>query len=89
MANPSIRVNLSALLEDLTGAESWKEFEGPNSGSGVDYWFRNDAGHTVLVNLDEESLSIVVDETIVFRGSILEEPCSRYVKTSLGRFVAP
>ena len=45
--------------ETGTNASSWELIDGPDSGTGIDYWVKNkDTGMEVYVNIDQEEVSI-------------------------------
>jgi hypothetical protein len=40
--------------ETLTSESDWEEMDGPDSGVGIDYWYRNvETGDEVYVNEDQ------------------------------------
>ena len=55
-------------LKRITGISRWKEVNGPDSGVGLDYWYRAD-GHEAYVNIDQGFMTVSVDEEVVFQGS--------------------
>jgi hypothetical protein len=45
-----------------TSAEDWESLDGPDSGVGVDYWYRHrGTGKEAYLNRDQEHLTISVD----------------------------
>lgn len=54
------------LLADLTGTrpEEWKIHDGPDSGMGVDYYFRHPRCGVVFINYDQGSRLIKADPAI-------------------------
>jgi hypothetical protein len=50
-----------------TSASDWEELDGPESGVGVDYWFRHrKTGAEAYANLDQDHLRISVEDEVVF-----------------------
>ncbi|TMP99767.1 MAG: hypothetical protein E6L09_08645 [Verrucomicrobia bacterium] len=62
------------LLASVTGstAEDWEVImDGPDSGVGVDFWFRNQkSGAEAYINLDQDHLTISVDEEKIYDGCV-------------------
>ena len=45
-----------------TSADDWASLDGPDSGVGVDYWYRHrGTGAEAYLNLDQDHLNISVD----------------------------
>ena len=45
-----------------TSADEWEDMAGPDSGVGVDYWYRHrQTGAEAYFNLDQDHLTISVD----------------------------
>ena len=45
-----------------TSSEDWESLDGPDSGVGVDYWYRNrGTGAEAYLNRDQDHLNISVD----------------------------
>jgi hypothetical protein len=68
----SIEFDLRAMLAHLTRIpkEKWIEKSGPDSGSGLDYWYETAAGIEAYINVDQTAVSIsVYDEN----GETLEQ----------------
>lgn len=64
----SIREQLAAATN--TSSKYWEDLDGPDSGVGVDYWFRDRrTGAEAYVNVDQNHLTICVEGEIVFVGS--------------------
>lgn len=59
-------MDLQAMIAQRTGTEAddWEEFDGPESGVGVDYWYGHKTlGWQAYVVVDQDDVSIsVVDE---------------------------
>ncbi len=61
--------DFQGLLGHLTNTdrEDWNEIDGPDSGSGLDYWYANArTGAEAYINLDQTFLEISVDGENVF-----------------------
>jgi|ERR1035441_3492310 hypothetical protein len=57
-----------------TSADDWKLLDGPDSGVGVDYWYRHrDTGQEAYLNLDQDHLSISVAGQQVYDAQIPTE----------------
>ena len=66
--------DFQAFLKALTGTSGWKEIQGPDSGVGLDYWYR--AGkHEANINLDQGHLTVSVDQDVVFEGNAEAAQC--------------
>ncbi len=64
------------VLTAVTGTvpEDWEDLEGPESGVGVDYWYRNKhTGAEAYANLDQDYLTISVDDQRVYAGPLPDE----------------
>ncbi|HEV2392280.1 MAG TPA: hypothetical protein VG146_07950 [Verrucomicrobiae bacterium] len=49
--------------------EDWQVLDGPDSGVGIDYWFRNtETGAEAYLNLDQDHLTISLDEERIYDG---------------------
>lgn len=46
---------------ELTGDNSWKHTNGPDSGHGVDYWLENNSRSEAYANDDEGYVTIAID----------------------------
>lgn len=51
---------------------SWESFDGPDSGVGVDYFYRNKQGKEVYINLDQTHVTISDEEETHFSGEVHE-----------------
>lgn len=60
-----------ALLERLTDKRGWVNISGPDSGTGVDYWFALGKSEAII-NRDQEWLVVTVDGKTVFDGPVEE-----------------
>ena len=50
-----------------THEDDWEDLDGPDSGVGVDYWFRHrTTGAEAYANLDQDHLTISVEGERVF-----------------------
>ena len=59
------------VLASITGStlDDWEDLDGPDSGVGVDYWFRHrETGAEVYANLDQDHLTISVGGERVYDG---------------------
>jgi len=64
---PSILQKLAVLTHTHEG--DWEDVNGPDSGVGVDYWFRHrTTGAEAYANLDQDHLTISVEGDRVFNG---------------------
>ena len=69
-----IRFDFPAFLKRITGIGGWQEVRGPDSGVGLDYWYR--AGrHEAYINVDQGHLTVSIDQEVVFAGSADEAQC--------------
>ena len=60
----SILQKLAFLTHTLEG--DWEDLDGPDSGVGVDYWFRHrTTGAEAYANLDQDHLTISVEGELV------------------------
>ncbi len=71
MSDPIIlgSYDYQGLLGHLTGTDpqNWKEMDGPDSGSGLDYWYRNEStGEEAYLNLDQTFLEVSVGGETLF-----------------------
>jgi hypothetical protein len=60
-------------LASVTGTveADWETLSGPDSGVGVDFWYRHTpTGREAYLNLDQDHLTISVDGEKVFEGSV-------------------
>ena len=61
-------------LRRITGIGGWKEVNGPDSGVGLDYWYR--AGkHDAYINVDQGFMTVSVDKEVVYEGSADQAKC--------------
>ena len=59
-----------------TSADDWESLDGPDSGVGVDYWYRHHGtGEEAYLNLDQDHLTISVGDQRVYDAEI--PPCSK------------
>ena len=58
-------MNIQKKLEELTG-QKWQVANGPNSGSGVDFWFINQQGEEAWANYDQGYVTISVNMVKVY-----------------------
>jgi hypothetical protein len=57
-----------------TSAEDWGSLDGPDSGVGVDYWYRHrGTGQEAYLNLDQDHLTISVAGERVYDDEIPDE----------------
>lgn len=69
---PSIlSYNFPKILKTLTGQNNWKELDGPDSGCGVDYWYKSGESEA-YINTDQDHCTISVNGESVFSGDIEE-----------------
>lgn len=69
-----VRFDFPALLKKVSGVGGWQEVSGPDSGVGLDYWYR--AGrHEAYINVDQGHMVVSVDQEVVFEGSADEALC--------------
>ena len=61
-------MDILATLCDLTDDKTWYHVNGPDSGTGVDYWFENDAKSSAYANNDQGFIVISVDGENIFEG---------------------
>ncbi len=60
------------ILASVTGSQvdDWEDLDGPDSGVGVDFWFRHrTTGVEAYANLDQDHVTISVDGERVFEGA--------------------
>ncbi len=71
----SITSPLSVLASvTRSSVDDWKDLDGPDSGVGVDYWYRHrQTGAEAYLNLDQDHLTISVDDERVFDGELPAE----------------
>ena len=54
-----------------TSADDWQSLDGPDSGVGVDYWYRHrGSGKEAYLNLDQDHLAISVDEEKLYDAEV-------------------
>ena len=54
-----------------TSADGWESLDGPDSGVGVDYWYRHrGTGKEAYLNLDQDHLTISVDGENLYDAEI-------------------
>jgi hypothetical protein len=69
-----VRFDFPAFLKKVSGVGGWQEVRGPDSGVGLDYWYR--AGrHEAYLNLDQGHLTVSIGQEVVFEGSVDEVQC--------------
>ena len=57
-----------------TSADDWESLDGPDSGVGVDFWYRHrGTGQETYLNLDQDHLSISVTGQQVYDAQIPTE----------------
>jgi hypothetical protein len=57
-----------------TPADDWESLDGPDSGVGVDYWYRQrSTGKEAYLNLDQDHLTISVGDQRVYDAEIATE----------------
>ena len=61
-------------LKRITGISGWKEVNGPDSGVGLDYWYRA-GNHEAYINLDQGHMTVSGDQEVVFEGSADQARC--------------
>lgn len=57
-------------LESMTGDKSWVETKGLQSGSGSDYWFRNDDNQEANINIDQFYMTMSIDGETIYEGEV-------------------
>ena len=62
-----VTFNLVAMLEKLTGLHHWTEVRGPDSGCGLDYWYKS-GRHVATINVDQSYLIILLDGETICAG---------------------
>jgi hypothetical protein len=68
---PTAEQSVVEILASVTGSavSDWEDLDGPDSGVGIDYWYRNrKTGAEAYANLDQDHLTISVDGKKVFDG---------------------
>ena len=58
-------MDLTTMIAERTGTEAvdWEEFDGPESGVGVDYWYgHKELGWQAYVVVDQDDVSISVTD---------------------------
>lgn len=58
------RISHERILYQLTGLRGWKASQGPDSGCGVDYWYKN-GSHEAYINVDQEEMTVSVDGEVL------------------------
>lgn len=60
----TVRMDLKGMLAHLSGipAQDWSEYQGQDSGSGLDYWYQTEAGIDAYVNVDQTTISISITD---------------------------
>jgi hypothetical protein len=60
------------LLTKYTDSKGWHEVPGPDSGVGLDYWYRASDGSEAYVNVDQGWTKIILlpDEEVIFEGQM-------------------
>ena len=61
-------MNILAKLYELTGDDTWKITNGPDSGCGIDYYFVSAYKNEAYVNNDQGFVTISVDGETLFDG---------------------
>lgn len=57
-----------------TSADGWESLDGPDSGVGVDYWYRHrGTGKEAYLNLDQAHLTISVDDQRIYDAELPTE----------------
>jgi hypothetical protein len=57
-----------------TSADDWESLDGPDSGVGVDYWYRHSGtGQEAYLNLDQDHLTISVGDQRIYDAEIPTE----------------
>jgi len=57
-----------------TSADDWESLDGPDSGVGVDYWYRHrGTGQEAYLNLDQDHLTISVDGAKLYDAEVPAE----------------
>ena len=63
---------LASVTETSVG--DWEDMAGPDSGVGVDFWYRHQgSGAEAYLNLDQDHLTIEVDGETLYDAEIPEE----------------
>ena len=74
-----MRASIASPLEVLasvtnTSIDDWEVLDGPDSGVGVDYWYRHrHSGAEAYLNRDQDHLTVTVDGDKVFDSEIPPE----------------
>ena len=64
---PSVVEVLASVTDSMV--KDWEDMDGPDSGVGVDFWFRNrKSGAEAYVNLDQGHLTISLDGEKIYDG---------------------
>ena len=66
--------DFQVFLKKITGIGEWKEVNGPDSGVGLDYWYRA-GNHDAYVNIDQGFMTVSIDKEVVFQGSADQARC--------------
>lgn len=79
--------NFQGLLAALTDtrAKAWHEEDGPDSGCGLDYWYRHWSYGLVYINVDQGQVKIsqCYTDEVLYEGDLAEdEEFGKFVTTS-------
>lgn len=82
-----VTFNFQGLLAALTGtrAKAWHEEPGPESGCGLDYWYRHWSLGLHYINVDQGEVKISNCETdeVLFEGDLASsEEYGKFVTTT-------
>jgi hypothetical protein len=57
-----------------TSTDNWETLDGPDSGVGVDFWYRfRGAGQEAYLNLDQDHLTVSVDGKRIYDAELPDE----------------
>ena len=78
-----IIIDLPGVLDLITALDGWKEASGPDSGTGLDYWYviiqeGNDSPeHEAYINIDQTWMTVDVDGETMYSGDFTEDDSLR------------
>lgn len=66
----TVTYDFQGMLAHLTHtrARCWKPQNGPETRSGIDYYYRHSSGREAYLNLDQIHLTVSVDAETLFSG---------------------
>lgn len=78
LMDTQVKFDFPGILDLLTNNDDWEKADGPETGSGLDYYYQTtDGGHQAHVNVDEVQLRVVVDGMDVYDGPFPEDEMLR------------